>query len=71
MDLGLKGKVALVIASSQGLGRAVAEEIAAEGASLVICSRNEGRIDEACKAIGESPRTDILGVTGDVSNSPI
>ncbi len=39
MDLGLKDKVALVAAGSRGLGRAVAEELAAEGASLVLCAR--------------------------------
>jgi 3-oxoacyl-[acyl-carrier protein] reductase len=53
MDLGLKGKVALVAAASQGLGRAVAEELASEGASLVICARNQDRLDEACNAIKE------------------
>lgn len=40
MDLGLKGKTALVAASSRGIGRAVAEALAAEGADLVICSRS-------------------------------
>jgi 3-oxoacyl-[acyl-carrier protein] reductase len=40
MDLGLKDKVALVAAASRGLGRAVAEELAAEGASLVLCARD-------------------------------
>ena len=44
MDLGLRGKVALVAAASKGLGRAVAEELAAEGAKLAICSRNAARL---------------------------
>jgi 3-oxoacyl-[acyl-carrier protein] reductase len=39
MDLGLAGKVALVAASSKGLGRAVADELAAEGAALMLCAR--------------------------------
>ena len=47
MDLGLKGKVALAAASSQGIGRSVAEALAAEGADLVICSRREGPLEEA------------------------
>ena len=67
MDLGIKGKVALVAASSQGLGRAVAEELAAEGASLVICSRSQERIDEACNAISGRTDVDVLGVAGDLS----
>jgi 3-oxoacyl-[acyl-carrier protein] reductase len=47
MDLGLKGKVALAAASSQGIGRAVAEALAAEGAGLIICSRKEGPLEQA------------------------
>jgi 3-oxoacyl-[acyl-carrier protein] reductase len=47
MDLGLKGKVALVAASSQGIGRAVAGALAAEGADLIICSRGEGSLAKA------------------------
>ena len=41
MELGLQGKVALVAASSKGLGRAVAHELAAEGAALIMCARGE------------------------------
>jgi 3-oxoacyl-[acyl-carrier protein] reductase len=47
MDLGLKGKAALVAASSQGIGRAVAEALAAEGADLVICSRGKEPLEKA------------------------
>jgi 3-oxoacyl-[acyl-carrier protein] reductase len=47
MDLGLKGKVALAAASSEGIGRAVADALAAEGADLVICSRRQGPLEEA------------------------
>ncbi len=41
MDLGLKGKTALVMAGSRGFGRAVALELAAEGAKVALCARNE------------------------------
>ena len=67
MDLGIKGKVALVAAASQGLGRAVAEELAIERASLVICARGQERLDESCNSIREHTGAEILGVAGDLS----
>ena len=56
MDLGLKGKVALATASSEGIGRAVAEALAAEGADLVVCARREGPLDDARKALEQYGR---------------
>src|SRR5436190_8371757 len=67
MDLGLSGKVALVAAASQGLGRAVAEELAVEGASLVLCARGEKTLNATCDAIRGRTGTDVLGVAGDLS----
>ena len=51
MDLGLKGKVAMVGGASRGLGYAVAEALAREGASVSISSSNQASIDEAAKRI--------------------
>src|SRR5256885_1747827 len=51
MDLGLKGRVALVAAASGGIGYASALELAREGARVLICSRDEGRIREAAEKI--------------------
>src|SRR4051794_12444336 len=67
MDLGLKNKVALVAASSQGLGRAVAEELAAEGASLVLCAREPKTLTETAAAIAESTNAHVLAVPADVT----
>ncbi len=67
MDLGLKDKVALVAASSQGLGRAVAEELAAEGASLVLCARDAHILDQTAAAIAERSNTRVLAVPADVT----
>jgi 3-oxoacyl-[acyl-carrier protein] reductase len=69
MDLGLKDKVALVAASSQGLGRAVAEELAAEGASLVLCARDPQTLDKTAAAIAESSNVRVLAVPADVTNT--
>jgi 3-oxoacyl-[acyl-carrier protein] reductase len=69
MDLGLKDKVALVAAASRGLGRAVAEELAAEGASLVVCSRNEDKINQTATEIAQATGAKILAVAADVSNA--
>src|SRR3954451_14418354 len=69
MDLGLKGKVGLVAASSQGLGFAVAHELAAEGASLIICSRSQDSIDRAAETIRAETGADVLAVAADVSVS--
>ena len=68
MDLGLKNKVALVAAASRGLGRAVAEELAAEGASLVICSRKAETIDRVANEIKAATAAEVLGLGADVSN---
>jgi 3-oxoacyl-[acyl-carrier protein] reductase len=66
MDLGLKNKVALVVAGSRGLGRAVAEELAAEGASIVICARDEKVLAETAAAIATTYDAHVLAIPSDV-----
>ena len=68
MDLGLKNKVALVAASSRGLGRAVAEELASEGAHLILCSRNEASLQQACEHICETTGTKVIGFACDLTS---
>lgn len=67
MDLGIKDKVALVAAASTGLGRAVAEELAAEGASLVLCARKEERLKATAEAIAESTGAEVFSRRTDVT----
>lgn len=69
MDLGLKGRVALVAASSKGLGRAVAEELAAEGASLVLCARGEAALRATADAIAAQHGVQVHPVAADVGKA--
>jgi 3-oxoacyl-[acyl-carrier protein] reductase len=64
VDLGLDGKVALVTASSKGLGRASALALSQEGAKVVLCARNRASLEEAAAAMpGEA-----LAVAADVTD---
>ena len=69
MDLGLRGKRALVAASSKGLGRAIAEELGAEGCDLVICAREEGPLEEARASIASAHGVRVVAVAGDLSTA--
>ena len=68
MDLGLKGKVALITGSTKGIGRAIAENLAAEGCHLGICARSQ---DEVNKAVEELSATgvNVVGATVDVADA--
>src|SRR6185369_15538508 len=67
MDLGLKNKVALVVASSRGLGRAVAEELATEGANLILCARDAVQLEETADRIRDASGSRVLSIGADVS----
>jgi len=67
MDFGICGKVALVAASSRGLGRAIAEELAAEGAVVVMCARGAGPLEEAAESIRRTTGASVTAVAADVS----
>ncbi len=68
MDLGLEGKTAEVAASSRGLGRAVADELAKEGANLVICARTVGPLEEAGQWIHDATGAEVVAVPADLSD---
>ena len=67
MDLGLKGKVAFIAASSDGLGKAVAMELAKEGAHLAICGRNFERLEATKLEIEKLGNGQVIAIVGDLS----
>ena len=68
MDLGLNGKVAIVAASSKGLGRATAEQLAAEGALVTINGRDPDLLDTVAAEIRAATGGDVLPIAGDVTD---
>jgi 3-oxoacyl-[acyl-carrier protein] reductase len=69
MDFGLKNKVAFVAASSDGLGKSVAIELAKEGAHVIICGRNPERLAAAKREIQDSGNGQVLSISGDLSET--
>ncbi|RFZ81758.1 SDR family oxidoreductase [Mucilaginibacter terrenus] len=69
MDLKLTGKVALVLAASKGLGKAIAQTLAAEGAKVIIGSRDKTELDKVAAEISALTRNKIVAIAVDVSKS--
>jgi len=69
LDLRLKGKVALVAASSRGLGRAVAVELASEGADVVMCARGSDALTEARDEVARVSRSRVVAVAANLSDA--
>jgi 3-oxoacyl-[acyl-carrier protein] reductase len=69
MDLGLKGKVALVTAASKGMGKACARGLAAEGARVAMCARGEAELKTAADEVRAATKADVLAVRADVTKA--
>lgn len=67
MNLDLKGKKALVCASSKGLGRAVAESLAEEGVSLVLCARDNEQLQSSAQAIRDRYQVPVHALALDLA----
>ncbi len=68
MDLGIRGRHAIVCAASKGLGRACAESLAREGCNLTIIARTPGPLEEAAEAIRRAHGVRVQAVIGDVNS---
>jgi 3-oxoacyl-[acyl-carrier protein] reductase len=67
MDLGIAGRKAIVCAASRGLGRSVAEALAAEGVALVINGRDRDALDATARHLRCSYRVPVAAVVGDIT----
>ena len=69
MNLGLKERVALVAASSQGIGRATAEAFATEGCRVAMCARNQQILQTAAEQIRKRHNGDVVAEAFDVTDA--
>ena len=69
MDLGIKDRVAIVAASSKGLGKATALGLAKEGVNLTICSRDKATLESAAEEIRSQTGVEVLPIPCDVSKT--
>jgi len=67
MDLGIRGKIALVTAATHGLGFACARQLAAEGCRVAICGRDRGSAERVAKDMAVQTGADVRGFGADVS----
>jgi 3-oxoacyl-[acyl-carrier protein] reductase len=68
MDLGLQDRVALVMGASKGLGRGIAQTLAAEGARVAVSSRSQERIERAAEELAEGTRGTVEGHAADTAD---
>jgi len=69
MDLGIKGRAALVVAASKGMGKACALGLAAEGVRVAMCARGEAALNDAAAEVKRATGAEVLTLTADVARA--
>ncbi len=69
MDLGIKGRTALVCAASKGLGKGCAMALASEGVNLVITARGKEALEATAEAIRKSSGVQVIAIAGDIATA--
>jgi len=69
MELGLKGRAAVITGGSKGIGKAIAGELAAEGANLVLLARHKELLDKTAEEIANRTGVQVLAVPADIANT--
>src|SRR4029077_17270975 len=70
MDLGIKGKCALITGASKGLGRAIAEELAKEGAHVSMCARGKEELERTAQLLRAHGVT-VASIAADVAKAAL
>jgi 3-oxoacyl-[acyl-carrier protein] reductase len=68
VDLGIAGKVALVMGGSKGIGRGAATALAREGARVAIASRSQERVEAAARELVEETGAEVIGIAADTDD---
>ena len=71
MDLQLTGKLALVSGSTAGIGHAIAETLAAEGARVIVNGRKQASVDAALVSLRKTAKGEVLGFAGDLADATV
>ena len=69
MELGLKGRTAVITGGSKGIGRAIAKGLAAEGVNLVLIARGKEQLDQTADTIRQGTGVNVLAVSADITKA--